>query len=73
MIKKILNAFVESWVFPCLVALFIILFVFPFLGLLALKILSFLGDHYLDYLSWLFDFFNLSFEEFNFSNNGEPL
>lgn len=71
MIKKYLNAFLESWVFAMLIALFILLFVMPFLGLLAIKILSFLGDHYLDYLSWLFDFFNLSFEEFNFSN--EPL
>lgn len=73
MIKKCLNAFVESWLFVMLISLFILLFVMPFLGLLAIKILSFLGNHYLDYLSWLFDFFNLSFEEFNFIHDGEPL
>ncbi|MBY3624736.1 hypothetical protein HGO21_35145 [Acinetobacter sp. CUI P1] len=71
MIKKHLNAFLHSSVFAFLIALFILLFVIPFLGLSALKILSFLGDYYLDYLSWLFDFFNWSFEEYNSSN--QPL
>lgn len=63
MIKKYLNAFVDSWVFPFLFAIFILFFIMPFLGLLAIKILSFLGHHYFDYLSWLLDFFNLSFDD----------